>query len=198
MQALVLGSGSRYRRELLERLQLPFSTVAPEVDESPRPGEEPVALARRLAADKALAVRHLLVEQSVNSRPIIIASDQVAALGANQLHKPGSTDNARRQLQAMSGCNLVFHTSLHLLDTATGSIHEELDQTTARMRSLSADEIERYIERDRPLDCAGSFKVESLGISLFDTVSSDDPTALVGLPLIGVCRGLRKLGVEIP
>jgi septum formation protein len=198
MQALVLASESQYRRALLERLSVPFSTQSPNVDESAMAGENPAALAQRLAAAKANSVKHLLHEQHGDSTPIVIASDQVAALGNTQLHKPGTRELATSQLQAMSGLNVSFYTALHMIDGDTGATFCTLDNTVARLRSLSDEEIERYIEHDKPLDCAGSFKVESLGISLFDSVTTDDPTALVGLPMIAVARGLRRFGVSVP
>ena len=193
MQVLVLGSGSRYRAELLRRLKLPFSQVSPDIDETARSGEPPDKLATRLADEKAAAVRSVASETA-----IVITSDQVAALGSERLRKPGSVEVAQNQLREMSGHSVDFFTSLCLLDTATGEKFSALDHTRASLRRLSEEEIVRYIEADSPLDCAGSFKVESLGITLFESIDSKDPTALIGLPLIAVCNGLRQLGVALP
>ena len=193
MQVLVLGSGSRYRAELLQRLKLPFSQVSPDIDETARAGELPDALATRLAAEKAAAVHSLTPESA-----IVIASDQVAALGSERLCKPGSVEAAQRQLREMNGQSVDFFTALCLLDTTTGEKFAALDHTRASLRRLTEAEIARYINADLPLNCAGSFKVESLGISLFESIDSKDPTALIGLPLIALCKGLRKFGVALP
>lgn len=193
MQVLVLGSGSRYRAELLERLKLPFSQVSPKIDETARPGERPDSLATRLAVEKAASVCDLTPEPAY-----IIASDQVAALGSERLRKPGSVGAAKNQLREMNGHSVDFFTSLCLLNAITGEQFDALDHTRARLRTLTDAEIHRYIESDLPLDCAGSFKVESLGISLFESVDSNDPTALIGLPLIALCNGLRQFGIALP
>ncbi|ASJ74443.1 Maf family protein [Granulosicoccus antarcticus] len=193
MQVLVLASGSRYRAELLQRLKLPFSQLSPDIDETATPGEPPAALATRLAGAKAAAARSLTSEPA-----IIIASDQVAALNFERLRKPGSVELARAQINKMNGQYVDFFTALCLLDTTTGHQFTALDHTRARLRELSEAEITRYIDADLPLDCAGSFKVESLGISLFDSVDSSDPTALIGLPLIALCKGLRTFGFSLP
>ena len=193
MQVLVLGSGSRYRAELLQRLKLTFSQVSPNIDETARSGEPPDKLATRLADEKAAAVRSIASETA-----IIITSDQVAALGSERLRKPGSVEVALDQLREMSGQSVDFFTSLCLLDTATGNKFSALDHTRASLRRLSEVEIVRYIDADSPLDCAGSFKVESLGITLFESIDSKDPTALIGLPLIAVCEGLRQFGIALP
>lgn len=193
MQVLVLASGSRYRADLLQRLNLPFLQCSPDIDESALPDEAPDELATRLAREKADAARIL-----TQPGALVIASDQVAACKGLRLHKPGTAERAREQLRLMSGHSVDFYTALCLLDTGSGHIFSALDTTTARLRTLDEEEITRYIAADQPLDCAGSFKVEALGISLFDSVDSRDPTALIGLPMIALCRGLREAGIPIP
>lgn len=193
MQVLVLGSGSRYRADLLRRFRLPFSQISPDIDESAMAGEQPNALATRLAGEKAAAVRDLLADSA-----IIIASDQVAALGAERLRKPGTVALAQQQLHRMNGQSVDFFTALCLLDTATGQQFNALDRTHVRLRNLSGSEITRYIEADQPMDCAGSFRVESLGPTLFASVNSHDPTALIGLPMIALSEGLRQFGFTLP
>ena len=193
MQVLVLASGSRYRAELLQRLNLPFLQCSPNIDESALSGETPDTLATRLAREKADAARILTQDDA-----LVIASDQVAACQGERLHKPGTEKRAREQLSLMSGHSVDFYTALCLLDTRSGRYFTALDTTTARLRPLKADEIGRYIAADQPLDCAGSFKVDSLGISLFESVESQDPTALIGLPMIALCQGLRQAGIEAP
>lgn len=189
---LVLASTSPYRRELLSRLGLPFAVEAPAVDESPAIGEDGRALALRLARSKAgaVAARH--------PGALVIGSDQTCAAGGRLLGKPGTGDAARAQLAVLSGASAVFHTALCVLDAAGGREWLGETPTEARMRRLDADEIARYVAREPALDCAGGFKVESLGIALFDAVRSDDPTALVGLPMILLCRFLREAGVVVP
>ncbi|MFK7890797.1 MAG: nucleoside triphosphate pyrophosphatase [Granulosicoccus sp.] len=198
MQALVLGSSSRYRRELLERLMLPFSILSPDIDESALANEEPQALAQRLADSKALAVHQQLQRQGKNADTVIIASDQVASVDGGLLGKPQTVERARSQLESMAGREIVFHTALHLLDTSEHQQFTHADRTIATLRALSAEEIDRYIAADQPLDCAGSFKVESLGISLFEKITTEDPTALIGLPLIALAHGLREFGIAVP
>lgn len=193
MQVLVLASGSPYRAELLRRLNLPFEQCSPDIDESAFSGEAPDALAMRLAHEKANAARIL-----TQPGALVIASDQVAACGAERLHKPGSEARARAQLHRMSGHSVDFYTALCLLDTGSGHCYTALDRTTAHLRSLDDEEIARYVSAEQPLDCAGSFKVESLGISLFRSVDCQDPTALIGLPMIALCEGLRQSGIRIP
>jgi septum formation protein len=189
---LVLGSTSRYRRDLLQRLRLPFDVVAPEVDETPAPGETPLALALRLALAKARAV--------AAQRPdaIVIGSDQVADLNGEPLGKPGTHARAVAQLQRMSGQTVVFQTALAVVCTATG--FEQVDCASVRVvfRPLADDEIERYLIAETPYDCAGSAKSEGLGIALLDHIDNDDPTALVGLPLIRTARLLRQAGLQLP
>lgn len=187
---LILASTSRYRRELLERLRLPFETARPLVDEAPRAGEQPERLARRLAGEKALAVS--------NSYPDawVLGSDQVAALGPALLGKPGTREVAMAQLAEMSGSKVHFHTAATLRRGQV--VLEALDTTVVVFRTLHEAEIARYIDTELPLDCAGSFKAEGLGISLFESIHSSDPTALVGLPLIAVARMLRQAGYQLP
>ncbi|MDR2209328.1 MAG: Maf family nucleotide pyrophosphatase [Azoarcus sp.] len=189
---LVLASTSIYRRQLLERLGLPFETSSPQVDETRLPGEAPERLAQRLALAKARNVS--------GPRPgdLVIGSDQVAALGAEIFGKPGSIENAVAQLQRMSGQEVLFHTAVALIDGRNG--HEQCENilTRVRFRSLSELEIRRYLEREPALDCAGSAKCEGLGIALLDALSGDDPTALIGLPLIALARMLRAAGVPLP
>lgn len=191
MRPLILASTSRYRRELLARLGLPFETDRPETDESPLPGEAPEATAMRLAVEKARAVamRH--------PGALIIGSDQVASIGGERFGKPGSVDRAIAQLQAMRGRSIVFHTAVALLDAKTGAAPVLCVPTEVTFRALSDDEIERYVARELPLDCAGSAKSEGLGIALLESMRGDDPNALVGLPLIALCRLLREAGVTV-
>jgi len=190
--ALVLASTSVYRRELLARLGLPFRQEASAVDETALPGELPEHLALRLAVAKARAVA------ASNARSLVLGSDQVAAREGEALGKPGSADGARRQLLACSGRTVAFHTAVCLIDTRSDPWIERsaADVTAVTFRDLDAAEIDRYIERERPFDCAGSFKAEGLGIGLFERIDSQDPTGLIGLPLIAVCRLLREAGVS--
>ncbi|WP_374246235.1 nucleoside triphosphate pyrophosphatase, partial [Zoogloea sp.] len=173
---LVLASTSTYRRELLQRFGLPFEVARPDIDESPLPGESPRGTAERLAIEKARAVAGQFDDA------LIIGSDQVAALGDIRFGKPGTVERAVAQLQQMSGQTVIFHTALALLNTQTGEAQLDVVPTEVRFRPLSHDEIVRYVERERPLDCAGSAKSEGLGIALLDALSGDDPNALVGLP----------------
>lgn len=188
---LVLASTSRYRRELLARLRLPFDVAAPGTDESPLPGETPRALSQRLAAAKAAAVAVL------ESDAWVIGSDQVADLDGLVLGKPGGRDAALRQLAAMSGREVVFRTAVSLVHGDGRALHDE-DTTIVRFRALDAAAIARYVDVEQPFDCAGSFKSEGLGIVLFDAIVSQDPTALVGLPLIATARLLRQAGYALP
>ena len=191
MSALVLASTSPYRRELLARFGRPFTVDRPEVDESPLPGEAPAALARRLAEAKARAVaaRH--------PGATVVGSDQVAELDGQPLGKPGGRDRALAQLAACSGRSVVFHTALCVL-SGEGHAFTHLDRTEVRFRRLGEPEILRYLDAEQPWDCAGSFKCEGLGIVLFEAIRSEDPTALVGLPLIALARGLRAAGHALP
>ncbi|HDS1511020.1 septum formation inhibitor Maf [Stenotrophomonas maltophilia] len=188
--SLVLASTSRYRRELLQRLGLAFDCARPEVDETPLNGEAPRALATRLAAAKAAEVAAL------HPGAWVIGSDQVADLNGQPLGKPGTAEAACAQLAAMSGQTVRFHTAVCL--TRDGESFTAVDLTNVCFRALEPDEIARYVTNEQPLDCAGSFKCEGLGISLFDAIDNRDPTALVGLPLIALCGLLRQVGFEVP
>jgi septum formation protein len=193
MAEFVLASTSRYRRELLARLVPSFRVQAPQVDESALPHESPFALARRLALAKARAVA------ADCSAALVIGSDQVAELDGRALGKPGSVDAAQAQLAACSGREVDFHTALCVIDTrAADVVHTAVDRTRVVFRTLDAATIARYVDREQPLDCAGSFKCEGLGIALFERIETLDPTALVGLPLIALARLLRECGVEMP
>lgn len=189
---LVLGSTSRYRRDLLGRLGLPFEVAAPAVDETPLPEESPHALALRLALAKARAVAALRPEA------IVIGSDQVADLGGQPLGKPGNHECATAQLRRMSGQTVIFQTAVAVVCQAMGFEQVDLAPVRVRFRSLDDAEIERYLRAEQPYDCAGSAKSEGLGISLLDAIDSDDPTALIGLPLIRTCRMLRAAGLVLP
>ena len=189
---LILASTSAYRRMLLERLHIPFETARPEVDETPLPDETPDATANRLALEKALAVAPRFDDA------LVIGSDQVAHIGSEVLGKPGTVERAHAQLRRMSGQTVVFHTALALVNTRTGARTVASVPTEVRFRTLSEAEIVRYVEKEMPLDCAGSAKSEGLGITLLDALSGDDPTALIGLPLIALSRMLREQGLELP
>ncbi len=188
---LILGSTSRYRRELLERLRWPFEVVAPQVDETPRPGETPAALARRLALAKARAVAAL------HPDAVVIGSDQVADLDGAPIGKPGTHERAVEQLRAMSGRSVVFQTAVAVVCAASGHAGEVLVPVTVRFRPLDEAEIEHYLRTEQPYDCAGSARSESLGIALLEAIESDDPTALVGLPLIRTAALLRAAGIDV-
>lgn len=190
---VILASTSRYRAELLRRLLPAFTQEAPDTDETPMPGEAPAARAVRLAAAKARAVaaRH--------EDAIVIGSDQVASLDGDILRKPGDAATARGQLARSSGRAVEFFTAACLVDTRQPAAeHAALDTTRAAFRELDAGTIERYLDAERPFDCAGSFKCEGLGIALFDRIDSTDPTALVGLPLMAVAGLLRRCGLALP
>ena len=191
-RALVLGSSSRYRRELLERLRTPFTISSPEVDETALPGEAPRALALRLALAKAHAVAAL------HPQAIVIGADQVADMAGEPLGKPGDHARATAQLRRMSGQTVIFQTALAVVCSATGFQEMDIAPVRVRFRSLGEDEIERYLLAEQPYDCAGSAKSEGLGIALLEAIDSDDPTALVGLPLIRTCRLLRAAGMVLP
>lgn len=192
MPTLILASTSIYRKALLDRFGLDFTTARPEVDETPHPGEAPATTAERLAREKAQAVAATYPDA------LIIGSDQVAYRGEERFHKPGTVENAIAQLRSMSGQAIIFHTAVCLYNSRSGTYQLEGVPTEARFRPLSEAEIVRYVERERPLDCAGSAKSEGLGISLLDYMRGDDPTALIGLPLIALSRMLRKEGVLVP
>jgi septum formation protein len=191
MARLLLASTSPYRRELLSRLRIPFDIARPEVDETPHPGESPLALAQRLAAAKAATI---VVRQG---DAWVIGSDQVAELDGEPLGKPGGRDQALGQLAAMSGRSVAFRTALCVMHRDLGRF-DAVDTTVVRFRRLAGDEIARYVDAEQPFDCAGSFKSEGLGIALFEAIDTSDPTALVGLPLIATARLLRQAGFALP
>ena len=187
---LILASTSRYRRELLERLRLPFEVRSPEVDETPLPGESPAALAQRLAMAKAKAVSAQFPDA------VVIGSDQVADLDGEPVGKPGTHERAVAQLRSMRGRSVVFQTAVAVVRGSTGHVGAALAPVTVRFRQLGDAEIEHYLRTEQPYDCAGSAKVETLGIALLDAVESDDPTALIGLPLIRTAALLRAAGID--
>jgi len=187
---LVLASTSRYRRELLERLRLPFDVESPGVDEQACAGEAPALMALRLALAKAEAVA------ARDSAAVVIGSDQIAELDGASLGKPGDHARATAQLRAMRGRVIVFHTAVAVVCREIGFAESALVPVTVRMRPLGDAEIERYLHAEAPYDCAGSAKIETLGIALVDSVDSDDPTALIGLPLIRTCALLRRAGID--
>ena len=187
---LILGSTSVYRRELLARLRLPFEVHAPDVDETPLPGEAPAALALRLALAKAHAVSRL------HPDAVVIGSDQVADLDGQPIGKPGTHERAVAQLRSMSGREVVFQTAVAVVCARSAHVGTALVPVTVRFRKLSDPEIELYLRAEQPYDCAGSAKSETLGIALLDSICSDDPTALVGLPLIRTCALLRAAGID--
>lgn len=190
-RALILGSTSRYRHELLSRLGVRFEAIAPNVDETPCSGERPVDLALRLAIAKArdVAQRH--------PQAVVIGSDQVADLGGEPLGKPGTHERAVAQLRRMRGQTVVFQTALAVVCLATGFEQSDIAGVRVVFRDLSDDEIESYLRAEQPYDCAGSAKSEGLGIALLERIDNDDPTALIGLPLIRTCRMIRAAGVKI-
>jgi septum formation protein len=191
---LVLGSGSVYRRELLTRLNLPFAVRSPDVDETPLTGEAPRALAQRLALLKAQAVSKGLRDEGVDA--VVIGSDQVADLDGQCLGKPGSHERAVEQLKAMSGRSVRFHSAVAVLHPAAGFQTEFVNTVTVDFRELDPITIETYLRLERPYDCAGSAKAEGLGIALLSSIHSNDPTALIGLPLIELARVLRQVGLD--
>jgi len=188
---LILGSTSPYRRDLLQRLRLPFDTDAPRVHEAAQPGEAPAALAARLALEKAheVASRH--------PGAVVIGADQVAELDGQAIGKPGNHARAVAQLQLMRGRRVVFHTAVAVVRPDTGFAQGLLAPVTVLFRALSDTEIEHYLRLEQPYDCAGSAKCETLGIALLESIESDDPTALVGLPLIRTCALLRAAGIDV-
>ena len=188
---LILGSTSKYRRELLQRLRVPFDVVGPEVDETPHPNEAPRDLAMRLALAKAQAV----AAQHPNA--VVIGSDQVADLKGEPLGKPGTHERAVLQLQKMRGQTVVFQTAVSVVCQASRFAQTELAQIKVRFRDLSDAEIEAYLRAEEPYDCAGSAKSEGLGIALLDAIDNDDPTALIGLPMIRTARLLRAAGIDL-
>jgi septum formation protein len=188
---LVLGSTSRYRRELLARLGLPFEVSGPDIDETPLAGELPVATALRLSEAKARAVAARYDDA------LVIGSDQVADCDGRAVSKPGDRKNAQRELRALSGRTIVFHTGVALVDARTGRCQREMVDVVSVFRALTEHEIDAYLDREAPYDCAGGVKSEALGVALFERITSDDPTALVGLPLIALCRMLRSEGIDL-
>jgi septum formation protein len=191
MTNLVLASTSRYRRELLSRLHMPFATVAPNVDETPQPGESPSQTALRLSVLKARAVAAQFPDA------LIIGSDQVLMLNSEQLGKPDNYANAFAQLKKMQGNAMVFHTALTLLNSSTGRAQTRDIPTVVHIRKLSDTQIDAYLKKEEPYDCAGSAKSESLGIALMERIDSPDPTALVGLPLIALTEMLMNEGLDV-
>lgn len=185
---LILASTSRYRRELLSRLGLPFEVRAPNTDESAVPGEPPSRMAERLAAAKARSV--------TAASAVVIGSDQVASLDGRLLRKPGSHEIALQQLEACQGRIVLFHTGVHVLETDSNRSWSHLDQTQVEFARLERAALERYLEIERPYDCVGSFKAEGLGVALFEHIDSRDPTALIGLPLIWLAGTLRSAGID--
>jgi septum formation protein len=192
MPPLVLGSTSPFRRALLERLQIPFTVDAPQTDEARLPGESADALVLRLAAAKArdVATRH--------PGALVIGSDQVAVIGDTIAGKPGNRENAIAQLTAASGRAVVFHTGLCLVNGVSGRMQSTVEHFTVRFRSLDRGQIERYVEREQPFDCAGSFKSEGYGITLFSALEGRDPNCLIGLPLIRLIEMLSAEGIVLP
>ena len=190
---LILASTSSYRRRLLERLRLPFTCIDPAVEESVRDGESPQKRARRLATEKASAVAATLESQA-----IVIGSDQVACLKDQILHKPGTPEGAATQLAASSGQTVHFWPAVSVWTSHEQAAIQRVVPCEVKMRVLNTDEILRYVALDQPLDCAGSFKWESLGITLFEAMRTDDPTALEGLPLIALSKLLREIGISLP
>ncbi len=190
--SIVLASSSRYRRELLQRLGLPFETWAPEVDEKPLPAEPPRETAIRLARAKAEAGARRF------PKAWVIGSDQVADLDGRPIGKPCTFENARRQLRDVSGHSVLFHTALCVWNARMERRHERLVTTEVGFRRLSDAEIDRYLEREHALDCAGSAKSEGLGIALLSRLHGEDPTALVGLPLVALASMLRAEGFDVP
>lgn len=191
MQPLILASSSSYRRSLLDRLRVPYSAHAPNIDEQQLPNETPSSMVRRLSEGKARAIS----EQYPDS--LIIGSDQVAVIGDSILTKPGNFANAQQQLRKQSGQRVQFLTGLALLNSGNGNCQVDIVTTDVLFKTLEETEISTYLERDEPYSCAGSFRSEGLGITLFDAIHSSDPTALVGLPLIRLCQMLRRENYNI-
>jgi septum formation protein len=192
VRPLILASTSPYRRALLERFGLPFEVMPPGVDEQAHAARIPAVRCTLLTMAKAEAVadRH--------PEAVVIGSDQVAALGDRILHKPGDAETCRAQLQALSGRTAHFYTGCAVVGRAAGLALSHFDTTTVEFRTLQPDEIARYVEREKPFDCAGGFKAEALGITLFERIESNDPTALIGLPLIYLAAALRQAGYRLP
>ena len=206
---IILASTSRYRAELLTRLQIPFAIVKPAVDEAPLPGESPAATALRLSIAKAIVVAESISADSTNAASshdidypkltstLIIGSDQVADLNGQQLGKPGLRDRAKEQLQAMRGQTVIFHTALAVVHVETRRTQSRIEPTKVTFRNYSDNEIENYLDRENALDCAGSAKSEGLGAALISRMTSNDPTALIGLPLLALTEMLAKEGYRV-
>ncbi|MCX2973114.1 septum formation inhibitor Maf [Halieaceae bacterium IMCC8485] len=188
---LILASTSPYRRQLLERLQIPFRCESPNVDETAHPGESPAALAQRLATAKALDIA------STNPGAFVIGSDQVASLAGSCIGKPGSHAAASKQLHDSAGQRVDFYTGLSLINLSIDYHETLIERFSVVFRELESLEIETYLQKEKPYDCAGSFKCEGLGIALFEKMIGDDPTTLVGLPLIATCRLLKAAGAPV-
>jgi septum formation protein len=188
---LILASSSIYRQQLLRRLGIPFTVASPEIDETPLSGEPPPQTALRLAEQKARALAGQFPDA------LIIGSDQVAVLHGQALGKPGNNDNAVKQLNAASGQTLMFHTALCLLDSGNGTVQLATATNEVKFRSLTPEQIERYLETEKPYDCAGSAKSEGLGIALIEYIRGDDPNALIGLPLIELTTMLIRAGISV-
>ena len=188
---LVLASGSRYRKALLERLGFQFEVAAPALDEEPLPNESPAHTALRLAELKARS------QQAAHRDALIIGSDQVAASGARRYGKPGDHDNAVSQLRELSGKAVDFHTAVSLLDARTGDIQTRLVPCRVVFRTLRDEQIEGYLRRERPYDCSASAKAEGLGIALIERIETEDPTSLIGLPLIALSEMLERAGLPV-
>ncbi len=196
---IILGSSSPYRKALLERLQIPFECLSPNIEEGAHSDESPQHLVERLSIEKAEAVSKQLRQQNTSQDDacyIIIASDQIAVLDSKILGKPHTSDKAFQQLKEFSGRKVSFLTGLCVYNTTTHSYEYSLSQYHVYFRSLKDTEIKRYIDIEQPLDCAGSFKCEGLGVSLFERMAGDDPNSLIGLPLIDLCRLLRNQGIN--
>lgn len=189
---LILASTSPYRKTLLSRLGLPFETHPPQVDETPLPDENLASLALRLSIDKAWAIARRFPDA------IVIGSDQVALLGDERFGKPGNAENAIAQLQKLSGQSVTFHTGVAVVHGRKNAVQACCVPTDVRFRRLSLDEIRRYVDHERPFDCAGSAKSEGLGVALLESQRSEDPTALIGLPLIALSGFLRAEGACLP
>ena len=189
---LVLASSSPYRRELLARLHIPFEVMSPDVDETPLPNEKPQDTALRLAQFKARAVADKFPDA------LIIGSDQVAMLGDTQFGKPHTFENAKKQLTQASGRKMTFHTALCLFNSKTGNMQARVVPIGVQFRTLSEAQIERYLHKEQPYNCAGSAKSEGLGIALIERFEGDDPNALIGLPLIALVEMLNNEGVMVP
>src|SRR5215469_421881 len=192
MPELILASTSPYRRSLLERLGIPFTALPPQTPEDALAGELPPDRAVRLAIAKAQAIA------SRRADAVVIGSDQVAAVGSKVLDKPGDAARCRAQLTAASGSSARFHTACAVIGPEAGIRMVHIDTTTVFFRTLTGEEIDRYVERERPFDCAGGFRAEGLGIALFESIESHDPTAIIGLPLIWLASALRRAGFVLP